>query len=159
MDDNKIQITLHMLIKPINQNERLWQELINYANNCDWEAWEILAQKMKENIFLGWEKIFVAIDDEKIIWFCTFTKEDWIPDCEYSPFVWFIFVDESYRWKRVSEKMINEVEKYAKTLNFEKLYIVSDHKWLYEKYWFEKVDKKVDELWRVETIFCRNYKK
>jgi hypothetical protein len=30
--------------------------------------------------------------------------------------------------------MVNEAEKYAKTLNFEKLYIVSDHKGLYEKY-------------------------
>jgi GNAT superfamily N-acetyltransferase len=39
-----------------------------------------------------------------------------------------MFVDENYRGKRLSEQMINEVEKYAKTLNFEKLYIVSDHK-------------------------------
>ena len=51
--------------------------------------------------------------------------------------------------------MINEVEKYAKTLNFEKLYISSDHKWLYEKYWFEKCDEKIDELGRVETVFFR----
>lgn len=144
-----------MQIKSINQNEKLWWELINYANDCDWEAWPILAEKMKENNFLDWEKIFVAIDDEKIVWFCTFTKEDWIPDCDYSPFVWFIFVDENYRWKRVSERMINTVQEYAKTLNFDKLYIVSDHKWLYEKYWFEKCDEKTDEMWRIESIFCR----
>jgi hypothetical protein len=30
--------------------------------------------------------------------------------------------------------MINEVERYAKTLDFKKLHIVSDHKGLYEKY-------------------------
>jgi hypothetical protein len=30
--------------------------------------------------------------------------------------------------------MINTVEEYAKTLNFGKLYIVSDHTGLYEKY-------------------------
>ena len=144
-----------MNIKKLNQNEKLWQELIDYANNCDWETWPILAQKMEENNFLDWEKVFIAIDDEKIVWFCTFTKEDWVPDCDYSPFVWFIFVDDNYRWKRVSEKMINTVEEYAKTLNFEKLYIVSDHKWLYEKYWFKKCDEKVDELGRVESIFCR----
>ena len=147
-----------MEIKPINQNEKLWQELIDYANNCDWEAWPILAQKMEENNFLNWECVFVISDDDEIIWFCTFTKKDWIPDCDYSPFVWFIFVDENYRWKRVSEKMINEVEKYAKSLNFKKLYIVSDHKWLYEKYWFEKCDEKADEMWRIESIFCRDIK-
>ena len=110
---------------------------------------------MKENNFLERERIFVAIENEQIIGFCTFTKEDWIPDYEYSPFVWFMFVDKNYRWKRLSEQMINEVEKYAKTLNFEKLYIVSDHKWLYEKYWFEKCDEKMDELDRMETVFFR----
>lgn len=147
-----------MQIKPINQNEKLWQDLVNYANDCKWEAWPILAQKMKENKFLDWERIFVATKNGEIIWFCTFTKEDWIPNCDYFPFVWFIFVDENYRWKRVSEKMINAVEKYAKTLNFKKLYIVSDHKWLYEKYWFEKCDEKTDEMWRIESIFVRDIK-
>ena len=147
-----------MQIKNLNQNEKIWQELIDYANNCGWEAWPILAQKMKENNFLDWERIFVATENDEIIWFCTFTQEDWVPDCDYSPFVWFIFVDKNHRWKRLSEKMINEAETYAKSLNFKKLYIVSYHKWLYEKYWFEKCDQKADEMWRIETIFCRDIK-
>ena len=147
-----------MLINYISSKDDIRNTLLTYANSCDWEAGPILAQKMKENSFSDWEKIFVTTENGKIIWFCTFTKNDWIPNCEYSPFVWFIFVDENYRWKRVSEKMVNEVEKYAKTLNFEKLYIVSDHKGLYEKYWFEKCDKKTDETWRIETIFCRDIK-
>ena len=147
-----------MNIVSINSKDNLWDELIDYANFCDWKAWPILAQKMNENKFLDWERIFVATENDEIIWFCTFTKEDWIPDCDYSPFVWFMFVDEKYRWKRLSEQMINEVEKYAKTLNFEKLYIVSDHKWLYEKYWFEKCDEKIDEFGRVENIFFREIK-
>jgi len=147
-----------MNIVSINSKDNLWDELTDYANFCNWKAWPILAQKMNENNFLDWERIFVATENDEIIWFCTFTKEDWISNCDYSPFVWFMFVDENYRWKRLSEQMINEVEKYAKTLNFEKLYIVSDHKWLYEKYWFEKCDEKVDELGRVETVFFRKIK-
>ena len=147
-----------MNIVSISSRDNLWNKLIGYANSCPWSAWPILAQKMNENKFLDWEKIFVAIGNYDIVWFCTFTKEDWIPNCDCSPFVWFIFVDEKYRWNRISEKMINEVEKYAKTLNFEKLYIVSDHKWLYEKYWFEKCGEKIDELGRVETIFFREIK-
>ena len=113
---------------------------------------------MKWDNFSDWERIFVATKNDNIVGYCTFTKEDWIPNCEYSPFIGFIFVDKNYRWKRVSEKMINTVEEYAKTLNFDKLYIVSDHKWLYEKYWFEKCDEKVDELWRIESIFVRDIK-
>jgi len=147
-----------MKIKSISSNDKLRKELIDYTNNCGRAAWPILAQKMKENKFLERERIFVATENEQIVWFCTFTKEDWISNCNYSPFIWFMFVDENYRWKRISEQMINEVEKYAKTLNFEKLYIVSDHKWLYEKYWFEKCDEKVDELGRREMIFFREIK-
>ena len=147
-----------MDIRPIIFWDEFWDKLVNYANSCNREAGPILAQKMENDDFSDWERIFVATENGKIIWFCTFTKEDWVPDCNYSPFVWFIFVDENYRWKRVSEKMINTAEEYAKTLNFERLYIVSDHKWLYEKYWFEKVDEKADEIWRIESIFCRDIK-
>ena len=146
------------IVSIISPKDTLWNKLIDYANSCNWSAWPILAQKMNENKFLNWERIFVTIENDDIIWFCTFTKEDCIPDCEYFPFVWFMFVDENYRWKRLNEQMINEVEKYAKTLNFEKLYIVSDHKWLYEKYWFEKCDEKIDELDRMETVFFRRIK-
>ena len=144
-----------MWIKFIDKKDKLWNKLIDYANSCNREAGPILAEKMQWDNFLDWEKIFVATEGDDIIGYCTFTKEDGIPDCDYTPFVWFIFVDEKHRWKRISEKMINTVEEYAKTLNFKQLYIVSDHKWLYEKYWFEKCDIKTDELWRSETIFKR----
>ena len=147
-----------MEIKPIIFWDIFWQNVLDYAKSCAREAWPLLAQKMEWDEFLDWERIFIAIDNEKIVGFCTFTKEDWIPNCDYTPFVWFIFVDENYRWKRISEKMINTVEEYAKTLNFKKLYIVSDHKGLYEKYWFEKCDERTDELWRSETIFVRDIK-
>jgi hypothetical protein len=30
---------------------------------------------MIENHFSDWEKVFVAMEDDKIVWFCTFTKE------------------------------------------------------------------------------------
>ena len=147
-----------MQIEKVTNKDSLRNTLIEYANNCKREAWPVLANKMQNNNFLDWERIFIATEDDRIIWFCTFTKKDWIPNCDYFPFIWFIFVDENHRGKRISEKMINEVEKYAKTLNFEKLYIVSDHKWLYEKYWFEKINEKIDEMGRIESIFCRDIK-
>ncbi len=37
-----------------------------------------------------------------------------------------MFVDEGYRGKRLSERLIDSVEDYAKTLDFKNLYIVSD---------------------------------
>lgn len=133
----------------------LWKQTINYAQNCAWEAWPLLAQKMENNDFLDWEKVFIVLDNDQIIGFCTFTQEDWIPNCEYSPFIGFLFVDEKYRGQRLSEELINQVEQYAKTLHMKKLYIISDHKWLYEKYGFTKIDESKDEQGRLESIFYR----
>lgn len=144
-----------MEIYQIISKDALRTELINYTKQCNREAWPILAKKMKENKFLDWEKIFVITENNSIVWYCTFTKEDGIPNRNYSPFVWFVFIDEKYRGKRYSEKLINEVEKYAKTLNFEKLYIVSDHKWLYEKYWFEKMWWNDRWKWTKRKCFCK----
>lgn len=148
----------NMQVKAITKNDELINQIIKYTSNCNREAGPILAQKILSDNFSDWERLFVALENNNIIGYCTFTKEDGIPNCNYTPFVWFIFVDEKYRWKRYSEKMINAVEEYAKTLNFKQLYIVSDHKWLYEKYWFEKYDTKTDALWRTETIFKREIK-
>lgn len=147
-----------MTIIWLSIQDPLWEKVIWYANDCPWEAGPILAQKMIENHFSDWEKVFVAIEDDKIVWFCTFTKEDWIPNCEYAPFVGFMFVDEGYRGKRLSERLIDSVEDYAKTLDFKNLYIVSDLRWLYEKYGFNKIDESIDTQGPKKTIFCRAIK-
>lgn len=147
-----------MTIIWLSIQDPLWEKVIWYANDCPWEAGPILAQKMIENDFSDWGKVFVAIEGEKIVWFCTFTKESWIPNCEYAPFVGFIFVDEGYCGKRLSGSLIDSVEDYAKTLDFKNLYIVSDHRWLYEKYGFNKIDESIDAHGRRETIFCKTIK-
>ncbi|RAL56834.1 hypothetical protein BSK20_01020 [SR1 bacterium human oral taxon HOT-345] len=147
-----------MTIIGLSIQDPLWKKVIGYANDCPWEAGTILAQKMIENDFSDLERVFVAIEDDKIVGFCTFTKEDGIPNCEYVPFVGFIFVDEGYRGQRLSERLINSVQEYAKALNFKNLYIVSDHRGLYEKYGFNKIDESIDIKGRRETIFCRAIK-
>jgi N-acetylglutamate synthase-like GNAT family acetyltransferase len=44
---------------------------------------------------------------------------------------------------------------YAKTLGFEKVYIVSDHINLYEKYGFKKIDEKDDYSGVLQSIFVK----
>ena len=65
-----------MQVKTIISESKLWNKLIDYANSYNREALLILAQKMKKNNFLEREKVFVATENEQIIGFCTFTKED-----------------------------------------------------------------------------------
>lgn len=54
-----------------------------------------------------------------------------------------MFVGEKFRGQRISQKLIKEAMAYTKELGFERIYLVSDHENLYEKYGFSVVDKKV----------------
>ncbi|MDR0369928.1 MAG: GNAT family N-acetyltransferase [Candidatus Peribacteria bacterium] len=73
---------------------------------------------MQEHNFFDWERVFVAVDGDMIAGFCTFTREDGIPNVPYTPYIGYIFVDENYRGQRLSEQMIETVIHYARTLEF-----------------------------------------
>ena len=149
-----------MIIKiyEITGKHKFWNKTIEFAENCSWRAGKSLAALMKENKFLDWERVFVACAEEKIVGYCTFAQKDELSKkYNFSPFIGFVFVDEKYRGNRISEQMINSVIAYAIKLGFEKVYIMSGERGLYEKYGFEKVGdfetiyNTVDQLF-VKTI-------
>jgi len=144
-----------MEIKAIFQTDELWQKLIDYGKNCSWKAGPYFAKQMEENKFTEWERVFTAIDDNNIAGYCTFVKNDCIPDVNYTPYISCIFVGEQYRGKRLSEKMILTVMEYAKKNNFNEVYIVSNHINLYEKYGFIKIDERKDYWNNDEKIYKR----
>lgn len=144
-----------MFIKKITNEDSLWESVAKYADHCSWRAGKFLARQMRANEFTGWERILVVIDDNNIAGYCTLARTDCIPEVPYSPYIGYMFVDEQYRGHRLSEKLINYALQYAKELNFEKVYIVSDHVNFYEKYGFEKIDERTVpwDLDSVESIF------
>lgn len=144
-----------MDIKAIKYGDDLWRHVIDYAKDCSWSAGIFLAKQMKENGFTDWERVFVATDGLQICGYCTLAKTDCIPDVEYTPYIGYMFVGEEYRGYRLSERLIKKALEHAKTIEFEKVYLVSDHINLYEKYGFVKVDEKPApwDLNTMETIF------
>lgn len=144
-----------MIIKSLIYTDGLWKSVSKYAHNCSWGAGKYLAKQMQENDFSDWERVFVAIDNDNIAGYCTLAKTDCIPHVTYTPYIGYVFVGEQYRGNRLSEKLILFALKYAKELRFDKVYLVSDHINLYEKYGFVKVDEKPApwDLNTMETIF------
>jgi N-acetylglutamate synthase-like GNAT family acetyltransferase len=142
-----------MEIKQIFQTDELWQKTIDYGKNCSWKAGPYFAKQMEENIFIDWERVFVAIENNNIAGYCIFVKNDCIPDVKYTPYISCIFVGEQYRGKRLSENMILTVIEYAKEIKFNEVYIVSNHIDLYEKYGFIKIDEKKDYWNNDEKIY------
>lgn len=125
-------------ILAITNTHDLWDKTIQFAENCSWRAGQYLAEMMRKNQFNDWERVFIVYDNNQIIGYCTFTeKDELLEKYDFSPFIGFIFVDENYRGRRISEVMITSVTDYAKVLGYNSVYIMSDEKGLYEKYGFK----------------------
>lgn len=142
-----------MQIKVLSNIDKQWDSVAEYADNCSWRAGKNLAKKMRENDFSDWERVFVVLDEDSIAGYCTLTKTDCIPNVTYTPYISFVFIGEPYRGSHLSEKLIFSALQYAKELGFNKVYLVSDHINLYEKYGFIKIDEKLAPWGAMETIF------
>lgn len=146
-----------MEVVKVEKDSSLWNQLIDYAKNCSWEApGRHLAYLLRENKFVDWESIFAAIDGDKIIGFCTFLKTDYYPENRYSPWISCIFVDENYRGHRVSHAMIEKAIQYAKSLKFTTVYIPSDMMGYYEKCGFTKIDELQNYAGDIDNIFSKD---
>jgi predicted N-acetyltransferase YhbS len=144
-----------MEIRQVFYKDENWDKLIDFVKNSSWRESPIIAKHWEKNIFLDWERIFVAFENNNIIGHCSFNKTDTIPDVEYTPYIQSVFVNEQFRGKRISEILIQYAINYAKTLGYKKVYIVSEHKNLYEKYGFVKIDEKNDYRGELQGIFIR----
>lgn len=132
-----------MEIKSLVYGDDLWKPVADYAKECLWQpTGTYLSKCMKNDEFSDWERVFVALETDVIAGFCALTKTSAVFGDTYTPYIGFVFVDESYRGNRISEHLCIAAIEYAKTVGFDKVYLYSDHVNLYEKYGFVKVDAK-----------------
>ena len=126
-----------MKIQILTSTHEKWESVAEFAGNCSWRAGKELARLMREGVFKDWERVFAAFEGGRPVGFCTLTeKDELLPKYLYSPLIGFVFVDEVHRGKRISQKLIEAVLGYAKKIGYEKVYIMSGEKGLYEKYGF-----------------------
>ena len=146
-----------MEIELIYQGHPLWEKVAAFARGSSWSAGPYLANMMEKNAFRDWERVAAAVDGDRIAGYCVFAEKDELPE-EYgfSPFIGFVFVDEKYRGRRISEQMIREVTRYAGTLGFPKVYLMSGEQGLYEKYGFEKIGDYPTVFGTTDQLFQKN---
>lgn len=125
-------------IQIMKNGDKYWNATADFALNCSWRAGGYLAELMKEDRFEDNERVLVAMVDGNIAGFCTYANKDELPEkYDVTPFIGFMFVDEKYRGKRLSEKLIQAACNHAAKEGVSKLYIMSGEIGLYEKYGFE----------------------
>ena len=143
-----------MEIKIPEKNSVLWFDTIDFAEKCSWRAGKELARLMREDCFNDLESVFTVVHDNNIIGFCTLSEKDELPpEYPFTPFIGFVFVDENYRGRRVSEKLIKQVIIYAKNAGFDNVYIMSSETGFYEKYGFEKIGDYDTIYGEIEQLF------
>lgn len=142
-----------MNFSAITSSDDMWEIVSQFAQNCSWGAGKSLSRSMSDNAFADWERVIVAFQENDIAGYCTVSKSDCIPDVPYTPYIGYMFVDERYRGRRLSGKLISYAVSYLKTLGFERVYLVSDHENLYEKYGFKVIDRKTAPWGSLEKIY------
>ena len=109
--------------------------LLEFVENFSWEeVKEHTVRVIKNWEYDEWETPFVAMIDGHIVGMATIMKTDYYPLPEIYPWVSSLFVSEEYRGRRISEKLIDFANEYAKNICFDIKYITSVHVGLYEKY-------------------------
>ena len=133
-----------------------WQQAIDLAQHCSWEAGPHFAQLLRENRFADWETAFAACAGDEVVGFCSFLKEDYYPDHRYWPWISSLFVTEAWRGRRVSRQLIRAAEEYAQAAGFDTVYIPSDMEGFYEKCGYVPCDRLVNYGGDTDTIFRKD---
>ncbi|MEG2254543.1 MAG: GNAT family N-acetyltransferase [Vagococcus sp.] len=124
----------------LDKNCEDWTTIADQISQVSWRAGEFLADKMYLNDFNDWEKVIVGKNSKgKLTSFCVVSKKDGLIDEFISPFIAYVFVEEAYRGKRLSENLLKVAEGYLRSQNFKTVYIVSGEVGLYEKYGYKKI--------------------
>ena len=99
----------------------MWNKVRDYAEKCPWSAGKSLASAMGNNLFTEWERVIIALDEQKICGYCTVARTDCIPDASYTPYIGYMFVGEEYRGNRLSQKLIQYSMTYLKSIGFDRV--------------------------------------
>ena len=140
----------------LQQGALFWEETIAFAEASSWRAGPFLARRMRANDFQSWERVIAAVEDGRVVGYCTLSEQDELPErYGFSPFIGFVYVDEEYRGHRLSGRMIDAAVRYAGELGYRAVYLMSGERGLYEKYGFEKLGEYETIFGTVDQLFQR----
>lgn len=142
-------------ILAIDEANGLWSTALAFVDACPWRGARSLARKMREGYFTGWQCVILVTVDGEPAGFCTLAAEDGLVDDERTPFIGYVYVDERFRGRRLSEHMIRVAEDRARAAGFTRMYIRSGEEGLYEKYGYAPCGVGRDRHGEVETVFSR----
>ena len=145
-------------IQKVDQGSESAAALLEFVKSFSWEAVKEHTARVIQNWeFEEWETPFAAMADGCIVGMVTIMKTDYYPLPEIYPWISTLFVSEEYRGRRISEKLIDFANEYAKGLGFDKTYIPSNHVGLYEKYGYRYVKDIVNYGGDTDRLYAKEF--
>lgn len=122
-------------IQKVDKDTEMADRLLDFVENFSWsEVKAHTLRTIKNWNFEEWETPFAATICGRIVGMATIMKTDYYPLPEIYPWISTVFVNEEYRGQRISGKLIDFANNYAKELGFDRTYIPTEFIGLYEKY-------------------------
>ena len=124
------------------------EKYINRLLECEWWAGQILGkiitsgkleEMCKEN-----PKVFMLVENEEIISFCTYVHQDEIEALDLFPWIGFVYTYKQYRGNRYFGKLLNHILQLAKEEQYKRIYVSTNENGLYEKYGFKYYKNMLD---------------
>ena len=141
----------------IRYGHPLWEKTIAFARNSSWRAGPVLAERMERNAFQDWERVIAAVEEGRVVGYCTFTEQDELPEAYgFSLCCAFVLVAGGRRGTRISQSMIEAALRYAGSIGYETVYLMSGERGLYEKYGFTKLGDYDTIYGTRDQLFCRS---
>ena len=127
-------------IVKVDKGTPLAAEFLHFVENCSWtEVRDHIAGLVRNWEFTDWETMFAAVKDGKIVGMASLLKTDYYPLPDIYPWVSCVFVEKEFRGDRISGKLIDAANRYAKEQGFTKTYIPTEYTGLYEQYGYTYV--------------------
>ena len=114
-------------IQKVDKDTEMADRLLAFVENFSWsEVKAHTLRTIKNWTFEEWETPFAATICGRIVGMATIMKTDYYPLPEIYPWISTLFVTEEYRGQKISGKLIDVANNYAKELGFDRTYIPTE---------------------------------
>lgn len=145
-----------LTIQKVDKDTELRKDLLDFVENFSWvEVKDHTVQLVRNWEFKEWETPFVATVGDRIVGMATIMKSDYYPLPDIYPWISTLFVSEACRGRRISAKLIDFANAYAKEIGFHKTYIPTEHIGLYEKYGYSYIRDIVNYGNGVDRLYAK----
>ena len=136
-----------------------WQAQIQKS---DWSAGEYLYHLLKNNSLknLVGEKthLFLLVDGEELISFCTLAERDDVQPTDLTPWIGFVYTYPEHRGHRHAQTLLQFAEQAAAHAGAKQVYISTNHQGLYEKYGYTYLSTMNDVNGEPSRVYVKNVK-